>query len=176
MGYDNTLPSYVDEVPTGKTGDTITKSDKQMFQVDDEKKIVLGACMIPNLKIVRKDEFGYPYYVYFSADTIRKINEKYMMNKYTDNNDENHDGDPLKDVYVIESWIKEDENDKSRKYGFEDLPVGTWFVSMKVNNPDVWKKIKNKELNGFSVSGFFSEVQKFTKEEMFLYKLAEILR
>jgi hypothetical protein len=152
------------------------KMSKQVLQTDDEKKIVLGPAMIPNLKIVRKDEFGYPYYVYFSAETIRKINEKYMMNKYTDNNDENHDGKAVKDVYVIESWIKEDENDKSGKYGFQDLPVGTWFVSMKVNNPDTWKKIKNKELNGFSVSGFFEEIQKFSKEEMFLFKLAEILK
>lgn len=152
------------------------KMSKQYFQTDDEKQIVLGPAMIPNLKIFRKDKNGEPYYVYFTSETIKMIAEKYMKNKFIDNNDENHNGKAVSDVYVIESWIKEDENDKSNKYGFESLPVGTWFVAMKVRNPEVWKKVKNKELNGFSVSGFFEEISKFTKEEMFLWKVSEILK
>ena len=65
------------------------------------------------------------------------ICEKYMKNKYTDNNDMMHDGEAVPDVFVTESWIKESNNDKSTDYGFKDLPVGTWFVSMKINNPDI---------------------------------------
>jgi predicted glutamine amidotransferase len=119
---------------------------------------------------------GNPYYVFFSPETIRMIAEKYMKNQYTRNNDLMHDGKAVRDVYVIESWIKEDENDKSVKYGYGDLPIGTWFVSMKVKNDETWNKVKSGELNGFSVSGFFEEVQSFTKEEMFLYKVAEVLK
>jgi hypothetical protein len=104
------------------------------------------------------------------------IAEKYRRNKYTDNNDTMHDGKAIKDVHVLESWIKEDTQDKSSKYGFENLPVGTWFVSMKVNNLKVWEEVKQGKLNGFSVSGFFSEVAAFSKEEMFLYKVAEVLK
>jgi len=153
------------------------KMSKQYFQVDnEEKRIVLGPAMIPEMKIFRKDAMGNPYYVFFSSDTIKMIAEKYMRNKYLDNNDQMHDGKAVQDVYVIESWIKEDENDKSVKYGYGDLPVGTWFVSMKVKNEDIWNKVKEGKLNGFSVSGFFEEVQAFTKEEMFLYKVAEILK
>ena len=150
---------------------------KQHFQVEnEEKRIVVGPAMVPDLKIFRKDALGNPYYVFFSAETIKMIAEKYMRNKYIDNNDENHDGKAVKDVYVIESWIKEDEQDKSSKYGYESTPVGTWFVSMKVKNDQVWEKIKNGGLNGFSVSGYFEEVKAFTKEEMFLYKVSEILK
>jgi hypothetical protein len=150
---------------------------KQYFQIDnEEKRIVLGPAMIPDMKIFRKDSLGNPYYVYFSAETIKMIAEKYMRNKYTDNNDQMHDGKAVKDVYVIESWIKEDESDKSSKYGYESTPIGTWFVSMKVKNEEIWKKVKDGQLNGFSVSGFFEEVSSFTKEEMFLYKVAEILK
>jgi hypothetical protein len=47
---------------------------------------------------------------------------------------------------------------------------------MKINNPDIWDKVKDGTLNGFSVSGFFEEVAQFTKEEMFLYQVAEILK
>ena len=199
MGYDvGGITPYVDELPKKKKkkkdGDVIPKSlvepttfldefeylktdlRKQRFQTDDEKRIVLGPCMVPGQNIFRKDEFGNPYYVFFSESTIRMIQEKYFKNKFIDNNDLMHDGEAASDVFVIESWIKESDNDKSTDYGFKDLPVGTWFVAMKVNNPEVWTQIKSGKLNGFSVSGFFSEELAFSKEEMFLHKVAEILK
>jgi hypothetical protein len=148
----------------------------QKFQTDDEKRIVVGPAMVPDMKIFRRDKNGNPYHVYFTAETIRMIAEKYMRNKYIDNNDTEHDGVVAEDVYVYESWIKEDESDKSVKYGFGELPVGTWFVSMKVKNDEVWKRIKNKELNGFSVSGFFEEIEQFYKEQEFLRQVAEIIK
>jgi len=197
FGYDvGGIGGYVDP---NISGDTISKGlvepttfldefeyllpkqdmSKQHFAVvDDEKfkKIVLGPAMIPNQKIFRKDEFGRPYYVFFSPETIKMIAEKYMRNKLIDNNDQMHDGKAVKDVHVLESWIKESENDKSTDYGYGELPVGTWFVSMKVNNGEIWDKVKSGKLNGFSVSGFFSEVAAFSREEMFLYKVAEVLK
>lgn len=154
----------------------VENMSKQHFAMDNEKHIVLGPAMIPDQKIFRKDANGNPYYVFFSPETIRMIAEKYMRNKYTDNNDTMHDGKAIKDIHVLESWIKEDGQDKSNKYGFENLPVGTWFVSMKVNNPKVWEEVKQGKLNGFSVSGYFEEVAQFSREEMFLYKVAEILK
>ena len=176
FGYDvGSLPAYVDELPKKKKYDNEDMS-KQHFATDSEKHIVLGPAMIPDQKIFRKDAKGNPYYVFFSSDTIKMIAEKYMRNKYTDNNDTMHDGKAIKDIHVLESWIKEDGQDKSNKYGFENLPVGTWFVSMKVNNPKIWEEVKSGKLNGFSVSGFFSEVAQFTREEMFLYKVAEVLK
>lgn len=152
------------------------KMSKQSFQVDTEKKMVVGPAMIPNLKIIRKDKNGNPYYVVFKADTIKMIMEKYMRNKYIDNNDTEHNGEAAEDVYVVESWIKEDKEDKSNKYGFQDLPIGTWFVSMKVRNPLVWERVKKGELKGFSVSGFFEEIEQFQKEQEFLKQLADLLR
>ncbi|CAB5214222.1 Phage-like element PBSX protein, XkdF [uncultured Caudovirales phage] len=152
------------------------KNTKQYFAQDSEKQIVLGPAMIPNQKIFRKDNQGNPYFVFFTPETIKMIAQKYMKNKYIDNNDQMHDGKAVKDVFVTESWIKESENDKSTDYGFGDLPVGTWFVSMKINNKDIWDKVKSRELNGFSVSGFFEEVAAFRQEQIFLEKVAEILK
>jgi len=152
------------------------KMSKQKFQIDDEKKIVVGPAMVPDMKIFRKDKNGEPYYVFFTTETIKMVAEKYMRKKYIDNNDTEHNGEVAEDVYVIESWIKEDDQDKSNKYGYEELPIGTWFVSMKVRNQEVWDRIKNKELNGFSVSGLFEEVEQFYKEQEFLKELVEILK
>jgi hypothetical protein len=150
----------------------------QNFSIDnEEQQIVLGPAMIPNQKIFRKGQDGQPYYVFFTPETIFSISNKYMKNKYTDNNDQMHDGKAVKDVYVLESWIKEDmEYDKGNKYGYSDLPVGTWFVSMKINNPEIWKKVKNGTYNGFSVSGYFEEIAQFNREEMFLERLADLLK
>ena len=132
---------HCDEVAAW-TGNNPQYLSKQYFKIDnEEKRIVLGPAMIPDLKIFRKDSKGNPYYVYFSSETIKMIAEKYMKNKYTDNNDQMHDGKAVKDVYVIESWIKEDQSDKSSKYGYESTPIGTWFVSMKVKNEEIWKQI-----------------------------------
>ena len=186
------LPSYVDELPKKKrktkfeeeTGDfdylKVSKDVKQSFSTDEEKRTVIGPAMIPDMNIIRKDIFGNPYYVFFSEDTIKMIAEKYMKNKYLDNNDLMHDGKAVNDVYVVESWIVEDpETDKSNKYGY-NLPKGTWMVMMKCSKTpkgdEVWNKIKSKELNGFSVSGYFLEEAANFRDELFLKKVVEILK
>jgi len=153
------------------------KMSRQNFQTqDEEKRILLGPCMVPDQRIFRKDKDGNPYFVFFTKETISQIQEKFMRKKYLDNADTEHNGKAEQDVYVIESWIKEDEHDKSNKYGFGDLPIGTWFVSMKVRNDEVWKKVKDGSLAGYSVSGFFEEVEQFSKEYMFLQQLSDLLK
>jgi hypothetical protein len=158
----------------------IKKKKQKKFAADEEKRTIIGPAMVPDLRIPRKDVQGNMYEVYFSSETIKMIAEKYMKNQYTRNNDLMHDGTAVKDVYVIESWIKEDENDKSTKYGYGDLPIGTWFVAMKcAKTPEgdkVWEMVKSGELAGYSVSGWFEEVAAFCREEMFLHKVVEILK
>ena len=186
FGYDNTLPPYVDQLPKKEKKKKFEEENdhyegvNQSFSTDEEKRTVVGPAMIPDMNIFRKDLFGNPYYVFFSRDTISLICEKYMKNKYLDNNDLMHNGQAVNDVYVVESWIIEDpETDKSKKYGY-NLPVGTWMVAMKCaktpQGDKVWEKIKSKELNGFSVSGYFIEEAANFRDELFLQKVVEILK
>jgi len=172
FGYDvSTIGGYQDPNIKKK------KKKEKKFQIENEdKRIIVGPAMVPDLRIPRVDANGNKYEVYFSADTIRMIAEKYMRKKYLDNNDEMHNGEAVKDVYVMESWIKETEEDKSNKYGFQDTPIGTWFVMMRVKNDEVWQKIKAGDLRGFSVSGYFEEIAAFCREEMFLQRLADLLK
>jgi hypothetical protein len=155
------------------------KMSKQKFATNEEQRTVIGPAMIAGQKIFRRDAKNNPYYVYFSSDTIKMIAEKYMRNKYIDNNDLMHDGKAVNDVYVVESWIKESNDDKSNLYGYENIPVGSWFIRMKVaktpKGDKVWQQIKEGKLNGFSVSGYFAEVAEFCREEMFLSQVAQIL-
>ena len=48
-------------------------------QVNEEKRILLGAALIPNKTIFRKRE-DEGFYVYFSAETIRKASELFLKN------------------------------------------------------------------------------------------------
>lgn len=174
FGYDvSTIGGYED--PGIKK-----KKKEKKFAADEEKRVIIGPAMVPDLKIFRKTKDGDPYEVFFTAETIKMIAEKYMKNQYTRNNDLMHDGTAVKDVYVVESWIKEDMEDKSNKYGYSDLPIGTWFVAMKVaKTPEgdrVWEMVKSGELAGYSVSGYFEEVAAFCREEMFLQKVVEVLK
>lgn len=157
---------------------TIKNLGLSKFAVDEEKHIVLGPAMVPDMKIIRRDKMGNYYDVFFSSETIKQIAEKYMKNGFNVANDIDHDGKRTNDVYVIESWIKESENDKSTNFEeYKNLPIGTWFVSMKVNNEEIWKKVKAHELNGFSVSGWFSEeLTQLDKEHQFLVELANLIK
>ena len=126
------------------------------FQEEEDQRIVVSPAMIPDKKIVRKDkDTGEIYYVYFSRDTVAKAAEYLMKYNKQSHSNINHQRIYSKDMYVMESWIKDFENDKSTEYGFGDLPVGTWFVKFRILNDKVWDKIKSGELKGLSVEGDF---------------------
>ena len=55
--------------------------------------------------------------------------------------------------------------DKSRLYGY-NLPKGTWMVSMKINNDELWQKVKDGELKGLSIEGYFADkMEKMSERE-----------
>lgn len=131
-----------------------SKNDKPSFKLSaDERHIITGAVLIPDKRIYRNDING-EYDIYFSKDTIRSVAEKFLMNFKNKSFTLEHQ-DNTNDVTLIESWIKEFSADKSEGLGF-DLPVGTWFISAKINSESLWNRIKSGEFNGFSVAGYFS--------------------
>lgn len=150
----------------------------ELKEIDAEKKILMGAALIPDKQIFRrnKDE---EYYIFFSKDTVRKASELFLMNSNQNNATYEHD-QKLKGLSVVESWIIEDsKTDKSRLYNF-DLPVGTWMISMKVNNEDVWNDVKAGKVKGFSIEGYFADKLEMSlqeqKEQELINKIVEILK
>ena len=110
--------------------------------------------LIPNKKILRLDGEGNPYYVYFTPQTIEMIARKFMKNKFNGEVTIEH-GKKVNGVYLTESWIVEESGkDKSNIYGFT-LPKGTWFGIYKVENDNVWEKVKEGIFKGFSIEGLF---------------------
>jgi hypothetical protein len=155
------------------------KNNLTFAKVDEEKRMLVSPALIPNKQIFRHDpNTDSDYYVYFSKDTVRKASELYLKHNNHHKATYQHQ-DRVSGVLTVESWIKEGDQDKSKLYGY-DLPDGTWFVKMKIENDDLWQKIKGGELKGLSIEGYFTDKmekmaeKKATSEEI-LKALNEII-
>jgi hypothetical protein len=143
----------------------LNQQEIKLAEVDKEKKILLGALLIPNKPIYRNGEEG-EYYIFFSKDTIVKASQMYLQNGYQNKSTLEH-SKALEGLTLVESWIVEDEvNDKSRKYGL-NVPVGTWMGAVKVNNEEIWQKyVKGNLVKGFSIEGYFADKMERPKESV----------
>ena len=125
-------------------------------EVNKEKRILMGAALIPNKPIYRRNEEN-EYYIYFSRDTVRKASELFFIRGNHNKSTLEHQL-PLEGLVAVESWIVEDKDkDKSKFYGM-DVPLGTWMLSMKVLNDEVWENyVKTGKVKGFSIEGYFAD-------------------
>jgi hypothetical protein len=126
-----------------------------LAEVDTEKKILMGPALIPNKMIFRKDGKE-KYQVFFSENTVEQASQMYLKNGNQSNATLQHQT-KIDGMSLVESWIITDpEMDKSKSYGFS-LPKGTWMVSMKADNEEIWLKAKSGEVKGFSIEGYFAD-------------------
>jgi hypothetical protein len=131
--------------------------DTQKFEVvNEEQRIVMGAAMIPDLPIYRRDERG-EYYAIFKKETIKALVQKYFKESKQGSFNEEHDQFKILDgVYVYQSFITDEKLGISAPRGFENIADGTWFIAAKVDNDEAWAKVKEDGLlRGFSVEGIF---------------------
>ena len=168
------------ESPTGSVTNNASVSKDFSFSIqNEEKRIVAGALMIPNQFILRRDEkTGEPYYVFFSRNTIKRIQERFNKLGYQNVTDVQHDGQIKTDNILLEQWIIESkEYDKSKFYGFHNLSLGTWFGVYKVNDDETWADIKSGKIKGFSIYGDFISKATAVKntDETLLSKIIEVL-
>jgi hypothetical protein len=134
------------------------KEQVKFATVDNDKRTIVAPVLIPEKRIYRVDErTGQEYEVFVTAETIEKLAQQYLMkgyqNKATVEHSENIDGD----VTVVESWVsKSSTKDKSANYFTRIFPAGTWFVTMKVNDEQLWQDyIKTGKVKAISIEGLF---------------------
>ena len=142
------------------------KSDEiKLAEVSKEKKILMGALLIPNKPIYRKNGED-EYYIYFSKDTVLKASQMYLTKGNQNNSTLEHQHE-LSGLSLVESWLVEDEvHDKSRKYGM-NVPVGTWMGAVKVNNEKIWNEyVKTGKVKGFSIEGYFADKMERPKDSV----------
>jgi len=159
----------------------LSEQEIKLAEINKEKKILMGALLIPNKPIYRNGSDG-EYYIFFSKDTIVKASQMFLKNGNQNNATLEHE-QALNGLTLVESWIVESETqDKSRMYGL-NVPVGTWMGSVKVNNDDVWNEyVLSGKVKGFSIEGYFADKMERPKEvieedlsEQILSKIKNIL-
>jgi hypothetical protein len=157
----------------------------QLAEVDKEKRLLMGALLIPNKPIYRNGPDGEEYYIFFSKETIAKASQMYLQNGNQSNSNIEHGEKDLEGLTLVETWLVADEKmDKSRVYGI-NVPVGTWMGAVKVNNEEVWNDyVKTGKVKAFSIEGYFidkmeqkSKVKEDLElsEDLMIDKIKEIL-
>ena len=161
------------EYPAIEENFVALSSHKVEFKtVNEEKRIIVGLALIPNKKIYRRNK-NYEYNIIFSEDTVKKASELYLKSLKNNSTTLEHQ-ELTTGVSVIESWIVEDaEMDKSNLYGLNAVK-GSWVVTMKVDNDEVWQDVKDKKYLGLSIEGMFSDKQQELSKEDILLELQAI--
>jgi|TARA_R100000951_G_C2578692_1_gene161212 glutaredoxin-related protein len=137
----------------------------KLAEVNKDKRILLGAILIPNKPILRNNGEE-DYYIFFSNDTVEKASQMYLKQGNQQNASLEHQYS-LKGLTLVESWIVNDEiYDKSRLYeNTKQVPVGTWMGSIRVDSEEVWQSyVKEGVVKGFSIEGYFADKSERPKE------------
>ena len=143
--------------------DVEEKEHKSFYFKDDSKHIVTGIAMRADYPIYRNQD-GQEFYVQFSKDTIEKMMQKFMKEQRLFDISLDHNQD-VRDCYLIESFIINKERGICPNE-FSDVEDGSWIISVKIENKDVWDKICSGEVKGFSIetemiaSAFSNQKQK----------------
>lgn len=127
-----------------------------MYSIEsEEKRLVFGVVMRCDFPIYRYDSKHGEFYIMYSADTIREMAEKYLVeNRQNDVNTMHEEGSDVKDVDMVQYFIK-DSAKGVNPIGFENISDGSLFAEFHVNNDDVWNAIKDGTYKGFSLEGIF---------------------
>lgn len=166
--------SIVSEPAINSSFVALNQSKVQLAEVDADRHILIGAALIPDKPIYRNQN-GEEFHVYFSKRTVRRAMELFFKFGNQNNSTLEHEH-KLNGLSVVESWIVESkENDKINHYDI-DVPVGTWMVSVKVENEAIWDEwVKEKKVSGFSIEGFFCDRFKAQQDAKMMDELTEIL-
>lgn len=168
MGHIEVIKSYL---PTGEVVEETMSQIQRFAEQLAEKQMIVGPLMTPNKLILRVDENGDEYYVYFTAETIEKIARKFMKNKLGDSVNIEHDMNQKVDgVYLVETWLVQDEvHDKANLFGYTPK-VGEWFGMYKVENKSIWDEyVKTGKVKAYSVEGYFADKLITQAQQAFVY-------
>lgn len=150
----------------------------KLSNVDTERRMVYGAVLIPDMHILRiNKETNEEYYITFTKECIMQAAHMYLKKNLLHNHTLQHEV-AVTGLTVVESWIKEGDQDKSVMLGL-DVPVGTWLAGVKIDNDEVLALVKEGDVKGFSIEGMFStateELTKHISDDLFLKELESLL-
>ena len=131
-----------------------------MCAADEEQHIVTGVALMPDIPIFRKGKEGAgDFYMKMNAETVKEAAFRFLERSKNQEVTLMHEG-KADGVSVVESWVSEKNDTKLAAVGIKDIPAGSWCVTMRVQNPEVWGMVKDELLKGFSIEGLFKRGEK----------------
>jgi len=127
-------------------------------KADADKQIAYGEVYAPNVL----DTHG----EFMLAEDIEKMAHR-AMKRISEGSfvvDEMHDNEDT-GSYLVESFI-------ARK-GDPDYTEGAWVIGVKINDTQLWSKIKKGEYNGFSFEGMIQRVETVITVELFKHNIGQ---
>lgn len=109
------------------------------IKVEEEKRLVTGIVAEPDVE----DTYG----DVISAEEIEKAMVRFM--ELGPEIRVEHDPSFIPKVAIIENWIERE----GRMIGNIFVKAGTWLMTTKVIDNEVWELIKDGRLNGYSFRG-----------------------
>ena len=173
-GTDVFAISLVEEPAVESNFVALAKQDepKPVYLEKEDKHMLYGIILRADFPIYRNDSYG-EYTIEFDADTIERLERKFMKNYAQKNWTTDHsmyaDG-----LTLTESWIVTDlEHDKSNALGLEGVTVGSWVGGCLVDDTELWAQVKDGDFKGFSIEAFcnleelnLSKINKTNNEDM----------
>ena len=156
----------------------VSLSKLKLSEIQEERKMLYGAALIPDRHIMRLDGNGEEFFIVFEKETIMKCAHQFLKQNLQHSHTYEHEY-AVAGCVVVESWIVESENDKSRHLGL-DVPIGTWMIGTKVDDESIWEEVKNGSIRGFSIEGMFNEIglsmSTPSSEDFFIAELEKLLQ
>lgn len=116
---------------------TVTKSyDARVVKSDEERQEITGVVMEPEAVDTDGD--------WTSEDEIHEALVFYMENSQQMKIQHREETDAVR---VVESWQARHKT----QIGEESVPAGSWIMTVKVHDEDLWKEAKSGNINGFSI-------------------------
>jgi hypothetical protein len=138
---------------TGRTKDEVVKSviwDVEFSKVDDDKHQVFGWASIVEMNgkpvVDRQGDW-------ISPEEIEKAAYTYVVKSRTGGHQHKRTetGEVFKASDMIESFVVTDE--KVSQMGLPDDTPRGWWVGYHISDEDAWRKVKSREVTGFSIHG-----------------------
>src|SRR3990167_9133614 len=153
-------------------------NNQKKFSADNDRRLIMGAFMVANMPIYRRDDIRGEYYVVFDKETIYQIVQKFFINGFVSNFNIMHDdGRKAEGVYLIESFMVDDTRGVLPPKAFDGISQGSWLATVKVDNDEIWNDyVKTGKLMGFSVEGMFAMGDMVKTDEEILREIQDIVR
>lgn len=140
------------------------EKEYQFGIADEEKQLVTGVVMLADTPIFRKMN-GEKFYINFTKEIIEEMSFKYMKDQFGKRVNLDHDqDDQVKDVYIVESYLFDKDRGAKIPDFIGEIPGGSWIATFKVENKEVWDRVKAGEFKGFSLEGDFGLKVSFDKD------------